>query len=314
MTAAPWPLQVAAAAQLRRVVVCPPSGRTTDRDSGSGCGSGGGGSSVVAPPAAGRCPLRGGVGEMPTPRPRRADPTGGCAAMATGSAASSRCCPRRRPHPPRLGRTMAPRGAGSGAATSGATAPRRWQLRRLLAPAPPQPPAAHCGRAGALAATDTRGRRRRRRRRPSRRRPRRQLALLPGPWRQPRGDPRRPPPDAGRHAARAAWRLLPPPPPTRLRDWDRYECASSDGGSTSGTAAGEPTLSERTRGRSVTGIGVPPAPATRRLNACRRRAPRRCTAPTAGSQRAPRHWPLAVSPPPSPVPLPSRPRHTPSAL
>jgi len=153
MTAAPWPLPGATAAQLRRFVVCPPSGRTTDRDSGSGGGSGGGGSSVVAPPAAGRCPLRGGVGEMPTPRPRRADRTGGRAAMATGSAASSRRCTRRSPHLPRLGGTMAPRGAGSGAATAGATAPRRGQLRRLLAPPPPPPPAAHCGRAGALAAT-----------------------------------------------------------------------------------------------------------------------------------------------------------------
>jgi len=68
MTAAPRPLQVAAAAQLRRVVVCPPTGRTTDRDGGSGCGSGGGGSSVVATPTADRCPLLGGFGEMPTPR------------------------------------------------------------------------------------------------------------------------------------------------------------------------------------------------------------------------------------------------------
>jgi len=38
-------------------------------------------------------------------------------------------------------------------------------------------------------------------------------------------------------------------------------------------------------------------PATRRINAVRRRAPRRWTAPTAGTPRAPRHWPLAVSPP-----------------
>jgi len=152
MTAAPWPLQVAAAAQLRREVVCSSSGRTTDRDGGSGCGSRGGGSSVVAPPTAGRCPLPGGVGEMPTPRPRRADRTGGRAARATGITASSRCRPRRRPHPPRLGHTMAPSGAGSGAASAGATPPRRWQSRRLLAPAPLPPPAAHCGRGGALAA------------------------------------------------------------------------------------------------------------------------------------------------------------------
>jgi len=64
----------------------------------------------------------------------------------------------------------------------------------------------------------------------------------------------------------------------------------------------------------VTAIGVPPVPVTRRINAVRGRAPRRSTAPTAGLPRAPRHWTLAVSPPPSPVPLPSRPRRTPSAL